>query len=188
MFGSNPKAKMDEHALLGFDPRTRTRNSNCSDKERLIMGMTYFEDLSVGDNWTSSEHTVDHEEMLAYGRANDPWPFHADPKAAARSPYGGLIASGGYTITLMYRLGHEIINQPNRRWAFLGGFDWHLKFAQPVRAGDRLRERITILEMRASSKPGRGIFKNLIELINDRGSVVLSIESTAMMATRSNTA
>jgi acyl dehydratase len=149
------------------------------------MGMTYFEDLSVGDNWTSSEHTVDHEEMLAYGRANDPWPFHADPKAAARSPYGGLIASGGYTITLMYRLGHEIINQPNRRWAFLGGFDWHLKFAQPVRAGDRLRERITILEMRASSKPGRGIFKNLIELINDRGSVVLSIESIAMMATRS---
>jgi acyl dehydratase len=122
--------------------------------------------------------------MLAYGRANDPWPIHVDPEAAIRSPYGGLIASGGYTITLMYRLSHEIVNQPDRRWAFLGGFDWNLKFVEPVRSGDRLHERITILEKRTSSKPGRGIFKNLIEVINDRGGVVLSIESTALMATR----
>jgi acyl dehydratase len=152
------------------------------------MGMMYFEDLNVGDSWSSSEHPVDHDEMLAYARANDPWPFHADPEAAAKSPYGGLIASGGYTITLMYRLSHEINNRPDRRWAFLGGFDWHLKFASPVRAGDRLHARVTILETRTSSKPGRGIFKNLIELINDQGSVVLSVESTAMMATRPQTA
>ena len=147
------------------------------------MGMMYFEDLSVGSSWVSSECTVDHDEMLAYGRRNDPWPFHADPEAAARSPFGGLIASGGYTITLMYRLGHEIYNQPDRVWAFLGGFDWHVKFVEPVRSGDRLHERITITEKRLSSKPGRGVIKQLIEVINDRKRVVLSIESTAMMAT-----
>jgi acyl dehydratase len=84
------------------------------------MGMTYFEDLNVGDSWMSAEYTVDHEEMLAYGRANDPWPIHVDAEAATKSPFGGLIASGGYTITLMYRLGHEIVNQPDRAWAFLG--------------------------------------------------------------------
>jgi acyl dehydratase len=123
--------------------------------------------------------------MLAYGRANDPWPFHADPEAATRSPFGGLIASGGYTITLMYRLGHEIVNQPDRAWAFLGGFDWHVKLPEPVRSGDRLHERITILEKRVSSKPGRGIVKHLIEMINDKKRVVLSIESTALIATRS---
>ena len=86
------------------------------------MGMKYFEDLNAGDSWTLAEYTVDHEEMLAYARANDPWPFHVDPEAATRSPFGGLIASGGYTITLMYRLFHEIVNQPDRAWAFLGGF------------------------------------------------------------------
>ena len=149
------------------------------------MGMIYFEDLNAGDSWNSPELTVDHDEMLAYGRANDPWPFHADPEAATKSPYGGLIASGGYTITLMYRLFHEIVNHPDRKWAFLGGFDWHLKFVEPVRSGDRLHERITILEKRTSNKPGRGIFKNLTEVINDRGGVVLSIECTALMATRS---
>jgi acyl dehydratase len=149
------------------------------------MGMTYFEDLNVGDSWMSAEYTVDHEEMLAYGRANDPWPIHVDAEAATKTPFGGLIASGGYTITLMYRLGHEIVNQPDRTWAVLGGFDWHVKFVEPVRSGDRLHERITILEKRTSSKPGRGIVKNLIEVINDREHVVLSIESTMLMATSS---
>jgi acyl dehydratase len=147
------------------------------------MGMTYFEDLNVGDSWMSAEYAVDREEMLAYGRANDPWSIHVDAEAATKSPYGGLIASGGYTITLMYRLGHEIVNRPDRAWAFLGGFDWHVKFVEPVRPGDRLRERITILEKRTSSKPGRGIVKVLIEVINDRDHVVLSIESTTLMAT-----
>ena len=92
------------------------------------MGMTYFEDLNVGECWLSTEHTVDREAMLAYGRANDPWPIHVDAEEAARSPFGGIIASGGFTITLMYRLFHEIVDQPDRRWAFMGGFDWHLKF------------------------------------------------------------
>jgi acyl dehydratase len=132
------------------------------------MDLMYFEGLNVGDSLTSSECLVDHEEMLAYGRTNDPWPIHVDSEAAAKSPFGGLIASGGYTITLMYRLGHEILNQPDRAWAFLGGFDWHVKFVEPVRSGDRLHERLTILEKRTSSKPGRGIVKNLIEVINDR--------------------
>jgi acyl dehydratase len=110
------------------------------------------------------------------------WHFASLPEAATRSPFGGLIASGGYTITLMYRLSHEIVNQPDRTWAFLGGFDWHVKFVEPVRSGDRLHERITILEKRLSSKPGRGLVKHLVEVINDRKRVVLSIESTMLIA------
>ena len=91
----------------------------------------YFEDLVVGASFLSDEVTVDHEEMLAYNRRNDPWPFHVDEAAAAQNPYGGLIASGGYTITLMYRLGHQIYNVPGRRWAVLGASEWHLKFPAP---------------------------------------------------------
>lgn len=148
------------------------------------MSMIYFEDLSVGDNWTTTEQPVDQEEVLAYNRANDPWPFHIDPEAASKSPFGGLIASGGYTISLMYRLSHEVVNRPGRAWAFLGGFDWQIKFLEPVRAGDRLHERITIIEKRPSSKPGRGIIKDRVEVINDRERVVLSIEATMLVATR----
>jgi acyl dehydratase len=150
--------------------------------------MFYFEDMMVGDSWLSSEHVVSGSEMLAYNQQNDPWPMHLDPEAAAKLPYGGVIASGGYTISLMYRLGHEIYNRPDLKWAFLGGFDWHLKFIEPVRAGDRLRERITILETRPSSKPGRGISKIRMELLNDRDRIVLSVDSTGLMATRPQSA
>jgi acyl dehydratase len=59
-----------------------------------LMKMIYFEDLNVGDSWTTTEHIVDREEMLAYNHANDPWPFHIDPEAASKSPFRGLIASG----------------------------------------------------------------------------------------------
>ena len=149
-----------------------------------IMKVIYLEDLSVGDSWESSEHVVDGAEMLAYNQQNDPWPMHVDPEAAAKTPYGGVIASGGYTISILLRLGHEIYNRPDLRWAFLGGIGWHLKFVEPVRAGDRLRERITILEARPSSKPGRGITKIRMELVKNPGGVALSVDSVGMMAAR----
>jgi acyl dehydratase len=135
----------------------------------------YFEDLVVGASFLSEEVTVDHEEMLAYSRRNDPWPFHVDEASAARNPYGSLIASGGYTITLMYRLGHQIYNAPGRRWAVLGASEWHLKFPNPVRSADRVRLRITIKDKRESSRPQRGHFDLLYELLNQADKVALSV-------------
>ena len=88
----------------------------------------YFEDLVVGASFLSDEVTIDHEEMLAYNRCNDPWPFHVDEASAAHNPYGGLIASGGYTITLMYRLGHQIYNVPGTA---LGGA-WRFGMAPEI--------------------------------------------------------
>ena len=135
----------------------------------------YFEDLVVGASFLSEEVTVDHEEMLAYNRRNDPWPFHVDEASAAHNPYGSLIASGGYTITLMYRLGHQIYNVPERRWAVLGASEWHLKFPTPVRSGDRVRLRITIKDKRDSRRPQRGHFDLLYELLNQADKVALSV-------------
>ena len=140
-----------------------------------MVGSIYFEDLVIGESFLSDEATVDNEEMLAYNRRNDPWPFHVDEASAAHNPYGSLIASGGYTITLMYRLGHQIYNVPGRRWAVLGALDWQVKFPAPVRPGDRVRLRITITSKRESSRPERGHFGLLYELLNQEGNVVLSV-------------
>jgi acyl dehydratase len=144
----------------------------------------YFEDLVLGASFMSGEVTVDNEEMLAYNRRNDPWPFHVDEASAARNPYGSLIASGGYTITLMYRLGHQIYNVPGGRWAVLGALDWHVKFPAPVRSGDRVRLRITVRSKRESSRPGRGHFDLLYELLNQEGDVVLSVLMAGLIERR----
>lgn len=149
---------------------------------------TYFEDLRQGDVFWSGETVVDREEMLEYNRRNDPWPFHIDEEEAKKTPFGGIIASGGYTITLMYRLTSEICNGPERPWAFLGGFDWELKFPHPVFPGDRLRCRVTIVSTRESSKPERGVVQNLIEVFNKDDKLVLSILSTALLKRRPGTA
>lgn len=144
----------------------------------------YFEDLVLGDSFESDEVIVDDEEMLAYNRRNDPWPFHIDEASAAQNPYGSVIASGGYTITLMYRLGHQIYNVPGRRWAVLGALDWHLKFTAPVRSGNRVRLRITIKSKRESSRPERGHFDLLYELLNQECAVVLSVLMAGLIARR----
>jgi acyl dehydratase len=144
----------------------------------------YFEDLVIGNSFISDEMTVDNEEMLAYNRRNDPWPFHVDEAAAARSPYGSLIASGGYTIALMYRLGHQIYNVPGRRWAVLGASEWHLKFPAPVRSGDRVRLKVTIKAKRESSRSDRGHFDLRYELLNQEEAVVLSVLVAGLIGRR----
>jgi acyl dehydratase len=147
-------------------------------------GAVYFEDLAIGDSFESEEVIVDKDEMLAYNRKNDPWPFHVDEAAAARTPYGSLIASGGFTITLMYRLGHCIYNVPGRRWRVLGASQWQLKFPAPVRVGDRLRLRLTVQGKRESSRPERGHFDLLYELVNQAGEVALSVLVAGLIGRR----
>jgi len=148
------------------------------------MQIIYFEDLKEGDVLWGDEVRVDREEMMAYNLRNDPWPIHVDDEAAARSPFGGVIASGGYTITLMYRSNLGIYNNPARRWEFLGGLDWKLRFPKPVRPSDRLRSKITIISARPSSTPGRGVLTNLTEMIDQDGDAVLSLEAVFFLATR----
>src|SRR5215204_1025394 len=46
---------------------------------------------------------------------------------------------------------------------------------RPVRSGDRVRLRITIKAKRESSRPRRGHFDLLYELLNQAGNVVLSV-------------
>jgi acyl dehydratase len=144
----------------------------------------FYEDVIVGVTAVSGEILVDHDEMLAYNKAYDPWPFHVDEVAAAVSPFGGIIASGGYTISLLYRLAHNLDRELDRVQAFLGGFDWQVKFAQPVRAGDRLRLRATVTEKRLSSKPGRGVTNWLSEVVNQDDQTVLSVAGASLIATR----
>jgi acyl dehydratase len=149
------------------------------------MSMIYFEDLEVGNAFSGSECLVDKDEMLEYNRSYDPWPFHVDEEAAKHSPFRGLVASGGYIISLMYRSSHAIYNTPQVTWAFHGGLlDWHAKFPLPVRPGDRVRDRLTILNKRPSSKPGRGVLTVIHELTNQESQVVFTLEVVAMLATR----
>jgi acyl dehydratase len=148
------------------------------------MPTVYFEDLEVGSEYLGRKCVCDEDEMLEFSRRNDPWPFHVDEAAAARSPFGGVIASGGYIVTLWYRSLIEIYNTPKATWAFLGALEWRLQFRAPVRAADTLRARVTVKAKSLWIKPGRGLVTLFNEILNQRSDVVCTVEVKVLLATR----
>ena len=135
--------------------------------------MRYWDDIKAGDVVELGSCTMDKERMLSFAREFDPQPFHTDEKAAAASIWGGLIASGWHTGSVLMRLFYEGFLKDT---ASLGspGID-ELRWIKPVRAGDTLSARLTVLETTASrSKPDRGIMRSVMELRNQSGEVVMT--------------
>ena len=64
----------------------------------------WFEDIPLGEKITIGSYTFTEETIVAFAKKYDPQPFHLDPEAAARSPYGGLIASGWHTAVVWMKL------------------------------------------------------------------------------------
>ncbi len=144
------------------------------------MEKIYWDDLEEGAVFWGDTVVVDPEEMLEYARRNDPQPFHLDKAAAKATPFGGLIASAGYTVTLWYRSSIPILT----KLAFLGGFEWLIKLPAPVRPNDQLRVRMEIKNRKASSKSGRGYVTVCQDILNQDDTVVFSCEVTWMLATK----
>jgi len=73
------------------------------------------------------------------------------------------------------------------RQASLGspGID-ELRWLRPVRPGDVLRVRVSVLETKRSrSKPDRGVVRTLMEVLNQHGEVVMSLKAMNIIACRS---
>jgi acyl dehydratase len=103
-----------------------------------------FEDLADGSVFWGPELAADADEMVADARKYDPWPFHVDAEAAKQTPFGGLIASAGYTFSLWCQAFQCVSRTQDTEWAFLEGYELHIKLLQPVRPGDWLRLKLTI--------------------------------------------
>ena len=145
----------------------------------------YFEDYQPGSVHEYGTITVDEAEIIAFARKFDPQDFHVDPEAAARGPFGGLIASGWHTASLMMRL---LTDHYLSKVASLGspGID-ELRWTQPVRPGDALSIRVTVLDAKRSrSKPDRGIVQTSIEVLNQRGEIVATVKAINLLRCRSS--
>jgi acyl dehydratase len=143
-----------------------------------------FEDLREGAVFWGDDVVADADAMVAYAKKYDPWPFHVDAEAAKQTSFGGLVASAGYTFSLWCQSFHTIVRTPDTEWAFLGGYELHIKLLQPVRPGDRLRLKLTVGGKRLSSRGGRGHVETLHELMRQDEMRVFSVELALLMATR----
>ena len=145
--------------------------------------LRYFDDYPPGASSDCGSFSVSEAEIISFATQFDPQPFHVDPGAAARGPFGGLIASGWHTAALVMR---QIVEHYLSAEASLGspGLD-ELRWPEPVRPGDTLRVRVTPVEARRSaSKPDRGILKSLIEAVNQDGRTVMRATATNFLRVR----
>jgi acyl dehydratase len=134
----------------------------------------WFEDFTPGWTFENGPRTLSAAEIVAFAREWDPQRFHVDEERARDTPFGGLIASGwqtaGVAMRLMcdgYLLESSCVGSP--------GID-ELKFLRPVRPGDALRFRSTVVATAPSkTKPNRGTVTFLWEVVNQHGEVALSM-------------
>ena len=146
------------------------------------MGISY-EDLEVGSRDEVGTHTFTAEEILEFADRFDPQPFHIDEAAAQASPFGGLIASGWHTCSVMMGM---LVRNVLTGSTSLGspGID-EIRWLRPVRPGDSLRMYNSVLAKRVSkSQPDRGIVTTLWEGVNQAGETVVTVRSNVLFGLR----
>jgi len=143
----------------------------------------YFDDYVPGTVSTLRTDLVSEASIIEFARQFDPQEFHVDAASAARGPYGGVIASGWHTCALA---GHAMVTEylsPESSLPAPGAEE--VRFHAPVRAGDILTWRATVLGTRPSrTNPSRGIVRTLIEAVNQNGTLALSMTAINLIRRR----
>jgi len=143
----------------------------------------YLEDYIPGAIHQFGEIPVTEKEIIEFAKRYDPQDFHADPVKASQSRFGGLIASGWLTCALMMRVLTDHYLTKNASLSS-PGID-EVRWLAPVRPGDVLTARVTVLDVRrSSSKPDRGLVRSKIEVLNQRGEVVMTVVAMNLIASR----
>jgi acyl dehydratase len=143
----------------------------------------YFEDFYAGQEIDLGQRTVSEEEIVAFATQFDPQPFHVDRAAAEASIYGGVIASGWHTCSMMMRM---VVDGMMNASSSMGspGLE-NVRWLLPVRAGDTLSVRYLTQQVKAShSKPDRGVVWSKWIATNQRGEQVCTIEGMGMFGRR----
>jgi acyl dehydratase len=143
----------------------------------------HFEDYVPGSVGVFGGFVVTEAEIVEFALRYDPQSIHTDPVAALAGPFEGLIASGWHTIALVMRV---LVERYLSHVAALvsPGID-ELRWQAPVRPGDTLTVRVTVIEAIPSrSKPDRGLVRTFVEAMNQRGETVLTMKAMNLILRR----
>ena len=145
-------------------------------------GQLFFEDFPVGEVVEYGGLVVTAEAIVAFARQFDPQPFHVNAEAAIAAT-GGLIASGWHTAALLLKMNcDEFLTRAEV--AEEKGVE-EVRWARPVRPGDRLHVRRRTLSARRSGPGERaGDLEFLFEVVNQDGAVAMTQQSILKLKRR----
>jgi acyl dehydratase len=142
----------------------------------------YFDDLKVGDRFKSEPLNVTEKQLIEFAYKFDPQMFHLSRKAAERTIFKGLVASGWHTAAMTMRLFVQTLNFAEGAIGL--GVD-EVRWPNVVRPGDVLKVETEIVDMRPSrSRPSYGIIRLRNVTTNQRGETVQTMLASAMVPRR----
>ena len=142
----------------------------------------YFDDLKVGDTFTTGTYEVSAAEIKRFAAEFDPQPFHLDDEAARDTMFGGLAASGWHTAAITMRL--LVSGGPKLANGVLGA-GGEIEWKMPTRPGDTLHVESEVVELIPSrSRTDRGMLVLRSRTINQHGEVVQNLSAKLIVARR----
>jgi acyl dehydratase len=151
--------------------------------------MSWWDDIVVGTRAGLGSYTFTEDEIIAFAREYDPQPFHIDSEAAARSVFGGIIASGWHTVAIWMKLAvaHNAKEPGGEAAPMISpGFE-NLKWLKPVRPGMTLHYSTEVTGKRAlASRPERGLVLTNNEAREADGTLVMSFTGKVFAPRRQN--
>jgi len=135
-----------------------------------------------GDIREGGAFAFDPEAIKRFAAEFDPRPTHLDEAAASATFFKGLSASGAHTFAAWARLYWEL----TQGWATQAGTHIReIRLFRPVRPGDVLKLRVTILSKRPNPMRAEfGFVESRHELFNQKGQPVFQHECTMMIERR----
>jgi acyl dehydratase len=142
----------------------------------------YFDDLVVGQRFTSGSRTLTADEIKAFAREFDPQSFHLDEEAARDTFFQGLAASGWHAasiaMSLLVRGGLPIAGG-------IVGAGGEIAWRKPIRPGDTLHVESEIVSVTPSrSRADRGTVLARSDTINQNGEIVQTFTARLIVPRR----
>lgn len=146
------------------------------------MAIKYFEDIQVGEKFTTPARTVTLQELNAYlGLTDDLHPLHTSAEYVQRFGFQKPLVPGVYILGIL--TGLEPIGTGWSQYIALAGIT-EARFIKPVAAGDTIKAKGEVLAKRETRKPDRGILTIKLDAINQKGEVVATFTRLSMMQRR----
>ena len=144
--------------------------------------MRFFEDITLDYRSVVGSFPLTEAGVIEFATTWDPQPFHTDPTAAAKSIFGGLVASSVHLFAICTRLFTD--HDDRIQVIAMLGKD-KLRLPNPARAGTVLTYETRCIGRRESdSRRNAGIVTLADTVADDRGTVVLTQEVTLLVRRR----
>ena len=143
------------------------------------MNARTMDDFTVGETIDTHGRTVTEADIVNFtGMAGISLPVFIDDEWCRRhTPYGGRISPGLMTAAFAVGMMEGVLGSNVIAALALDEF----RFAVPVKPGDTIHARVSVLDKRDTSDRKRGVLKIGVAVINQRDEQVLGFQGTFLM-------